>query len=140
MKVAFDTNILLDALANRAGYQEAQALITLVANQRIEGLIPASSVTDIYYIARKYIGDERARAAIRNLLTLFDISSVDDEVCLTALDVPMKDYEDAVLAVCSARAGADFIVTRDREFWEADSAVPAKSPQDCLDMIASDDA
>ncbi|MBR4212009.1 MAG: PIN domain-containing protein [Oscillibacter sp.] len=137
MKISFDTNVLLDAIANREGYREAQSLITLVAERRIEGLIAASSITDIYYIARKAIGDERAREAVRNLLRLFEVSCVDDTACLTALDVPMKDYEDAVLAVCSARANADFIATRDREFLEADSPVPTRRPQDLLNLIAN---
>ncbi|MBQ9616953.1 MAG: PIN domain-containing protein [Oscillibacter sp.] len=137
MKISFDTNVLLDAIANREGYQEAQALITLVAEQRIEGPIAASSITDIYYIARKTIGDERAREAVRNLLKIFEVSSVDDTACLTALDIPMKDYEDAVLAVCSAKANADFIATRDRKFLEADSPVATKRPQDLLNLIAN---
>ena len=135
MKIAFDTNVLLDAIANRAEYREAQALIMKVADERIEGLVAASSITDIYYIARKIIGDERARDAIRNLLKVFSVAGVDDMICLSALDIPMKDYEDAVLAVCSARANADYIATRDKEFLESNSPVPAKSPRDLLDII-----
>ena len=137
MTIAFDTNVLLDAIANRAGYQEAQALITTVIDQEIKGVVAASSITDIYYIARKYIGDQNARAAIRNLIKVFDVSSVNAEICLTALDLPMKDYEDAVLAVCSSQANADFIVTRDRGFLEAESPVPTKSPEDLLNLIES---
>lgn len=136
MRISFDTNILLDAIANREGYREAQALITLVAERSIEGLIAASSITDIYYIARKAIGDERAREAVRNLLRIFDVTSVDGAICQSALGLPMKDYEDAVLAACSAKANADFIATRDREFLEAESPVPAKRPQDLLRLIA----
>ena len=135
MKISFDANVLLDAIANREGYREAQALIALVAERRIEGLVAASSITDIYYIARKAIGDERAKEAVRNLLRIFDVSSVDGAICRNALDVPMKDYEDAVLAVCSAKANADFIATRDREFLEADSPVPTRRPQDLLRLI-----
>ena len=35
------------------------------------------------------------------------------------LNEPMSDYEDAVLAVCAKRAGADYIATRDRKFRNA---------------------
>ena len=137
MKIAFDTNVLLDAIANRAGYQEAQTLITTVVDQEIQGVIAASSITDIYYIAQKIIGDEDARAAIRNLLTVFDISNVNAKICLSALDAPMKDYEDAVLAVCAAQAGADYIVTRDQAFLKSNSPVPVKTPQEVLDMLGN---
>lgn len=135
MKIAFDTNVLLDVLANRAGCREAQELLTAMAERGIRGLIAASSVTDIYYIARKYLGDAETRTALRNLLTAFEVVSVDGELCQIALDVPMKDYEDAVLAVCAARADADFIATRDKEFLEANSPVPTRTPTDLRNMV-----
>ena len=71
MKVVFDTNVILDAIENRADYETAQALILAVARERIDGVVAGSSVTDIYYIAKKHIGDAAAREAISNLLTVF---------------------------------------------------------------------
>lgn len=135
MKIAFDTNVILDAIANRVGFKEAQDLIMAVATDKIQGVIAASSITDIYYIARKQIGDEAARAAIWNLLTVFDIAGVDGEDCASALSVPMSDYEDALLAVCAKRAEADYIATRDEGFIAANSPVSAKSPKELLELI-----
>lgn len=136
MRVAFDTNILIDAIANRGDYQVAQNLIMAVAQENIEGIVTASSVTDIYYIARKYVGDEAARMAIQNILTVFDIASVGGEDCATALGTNMKDFEDAVLAVCASREGADYIATRDVAFiGEVGSPVRAMTPDELLKMI-----
>ena len=105
MRIAFDTNVLIDAIANRADHEAAQSLIMAVAEEKVSGVISANSVTDIYYIARKLVGDESARNAIWNLMTVFDVAPVDGEACATALSVEMSDYEDAVLAVCAEREG-----------------------------------
>ena len=118
MRAAFDTNVLLDAIAERGYFADAQALILAVAQERLEGVISANSITDIYYILRKRIGDQKAREAIWNLMTVFDVADVDGECCATALGSPMKDFEDAVLAVSAARSGAETLVTGDRELLE----------------------
>ena len=135
MKVAFDTNILLDAIANRADYEVAQKLILAVATEKIEGIVTANSITDIYYIARKRIGDVAAREALWGLLEIFDIASVSGDDCALALDTPMIDFEDAVLAVCAKKEGAAYIVTRDEGFILANSPVPARDPEEILTLI-----
>ena len=116
MKVAFDTNVLIDAIVEQREYLDAQTLILAVAQEKIEGLITASSITDIYYILRKRIGHERAKAAIRNLLDLFEVADISGKICQKALELPMKDFEDAVLAICAKEAGAARLVTGDAAF------------------------
>ena len=52
----------------------------------------------------------------------------------------MKDYEDAVLAVCAKRTGADYIATRDEGFInEPATPVTALHPQDVLGVIRDED-
>lgn len=136
MKIAFDSNVLLDAIANRADYEDAQALIMAVADEKIDGIVTANSITDIYYVTKKYLSDTKARAAILNLLTVFDIAAVGGTDCANALNVAMSDYEDALLAVCASREKADYIVTRDEGFLSASSPVSAKRPKEILNMIA----
>lgn len=136
MKIAFDTNILLDALVEgRNGGSDAKHLILAVAREEIEGVVSASCITDIYYIARKYLGDVKAREAIYRILTVFDIIAIGEDDCLTALEQPMSDFEDAVLAVCSKRSGADYIVTRDKEFLASSSPVPAIAPNALITLL-----
>ncbi|MCD8238871.1 MAG: PIN domain-containing protein [Clostridiales bacterium] len=138
LKIAFDNNILLDAIANRADYKTAQKLFMAVADEKITGIISANTITDIYYISRKILGDKDARKAILNLLTLFEVVPVDEEACLTALNTPMSDFEDSVLAVCALNSGADYIVTRDKDFIAStESPVEALSPFDILKIISN---
>jgi len=52
-----------------------------------------------------------------------------------ALNVPMSDFEDAVLAICAANEEADYIATNDIGFIKSESLVPARSPLDILEML-----
>lgn len=135
MKIALDTNVLIDAIAGREGHEVAQKLIMAIATDQAEGIVAASSITDIYYITRKYIGDDAARNAIWNILTVFDVAPVNGEDCAAALCTPMADFEDAVLAVCAQKAGAKYIATRDEGFIKSESPVPAVRPQELLSKI-----
>lgn len=135
MKVIFNTNILLDTILNRPSREDALRLMLAVSDEKIQGLISANSITDLYYLARKGIGDSAAREAIFDLLSMFDVAPVNGDVCSMALNEPMNDYEDAVLAVCAARAGADYIATGDREFLKSESPVQVKTPAALLQML-----
>lgn len=135
-KVAFDTNIILDAICNRENTQIAQTLMMEAAQDRIAGVITANAITDIYYIARKYVGSDPAREAVKNLMTLFDIAAVDGDVCGEAVYSQMEDFEDAVFAYACEREGVDYIATRDKGLIESqDSPVAAYSPEDVLTLI-----
>lgn len=138
MRIIFDTNVLLDAILNRPGREIALKLIREVLEKDIEGIVSANSITDFYYLSRKGIGDKAAREAVLDLLALFDIAAVDGEVCAAALNTPMEDYEDAVLAVCAAREEADYIATHDKGFLKAESPVPVKTPVDLLKIIEAE--
>jgi len=139
MKIAFDTNVLLDTILNRPGRVDALKLMMAMAEEQIAGVVSANSITDLYYLARKGIGDQRAREAVFDVLSIFDVAPVDGEACSMALNTPMSDYEDALLAVCAAREGADYIATGDQGFLKADSPVPARTPAQLLELMDADE-
>ena len=136
MKIAFDTNVLIDVIADREGSEPARRLVMAVAEGKANGIVSANSITDIYYIVRKYLGDEATRQAIWNILALFDIATVDGEACATALGSQMDDFEDAVLAVCADREGAEYIATRDKGLIDSQYCpIEADYPEEILKMI-----
>ena len=136
-KIAFDTNIVLYPICNRNDAEIAQQLFMEVAEERAIGGVTANAITDIYYIARKYVGSESATGAIKNLMTLFDIAVVDGEICGEAVYSMMDDFEDAVFAYACKREDVDYIVTRDKGLLESKySPVEACSPKEALRLIA----
>jgi len=51
---------------------------------------------------------------VRGLLSLSDVAPVDKTALTTVLDMPLRDYKNAVLHQAAGAAGASAIVTRDR--------------------------
>ena len=134
MKVLLDTNVVLDAIAKRKPfYLDAQNVIDLIFDNKLEGYITANSVTDIYYIARKHLNQNDLRNTMRSLFAIFSIVDVLGADCRKALDFPLDDYEDALLVVCSDKTAMDYIVTRDKAFLQnAKPPIPVISPADFM--------
>ena len=136
MKVLIDTNVVLDAIANREPFHlDAQEIINSILDNKLEGYITANSITDIYYIARKYLTQTDLYAAMRSLFVIFGIIDVLGADCHKALDFPLDDYEDVLLAVCGNKADIDYIITRDKEFLhktKSQFSISVISPTDFL--------
>ena len=136
MRIALDTNIILDAAMDRPGSDGAKALIQAVLSEEITGIVTANSITDIHYIVKKRVGEDAARTAVYNALSIFETVPVDAEACMEALNLPMGDYEDAVLSSCAQSAGAEYIVTRDEGLLDEEGCpVAAIRPEDLLNML-----
>ena len=136
MKLLIDTNIILDACLSRTPWNEnAEQIILACAAEKAIGCITASSVTDIYYVLRKELGSAgQARQAVMKIITLLDVVDVTGTDCERALDLPMSDYEDALIAYCAKRHKIDLIVTRNPKHFEG-SPVKIISPEDALKKL-----
>ena len=135
MKIVIDTNIVLDILACREPFfEQSQAVMQLVAQSKVTGAITASSITDIYYIMRKRLDKDEIRDALYGLMELVDIVDVTRRECLAALDMPMSDYEDALLSCCAKNWDAECIVTRNTKDFSF-SPVKALTPEHFLQLF-----
>ena len=136
MKLLIDTNVILDACLSREPWNEvAEKIILACAEEKVNGCITASSVTDIYYVLNKELHSaEQAKDATLKILILLDILDVNGTDCEKAFELPMSDYEDALLAYCGKRHKADFIVTRNPKHFEG-SPVKAISPEAILKKL-----
>jgi predicted nucleic acid-binding protein len=113
MKVAFDTNVILDVLLDRAPHVNAsKALMWAAERGEINGLLCATTVTTVDYFLNKQFGKTQSVRAINDLLSVFEIAPVSRSVLQNALDSDMHDFEDAVLACAAIQSGAELIVTR----------------------------
>ncbi|MCL2190064.1 MAG: PIN domain-containing protein [Defluviitaleaceae bacterium] len=124
MKILLDTNVILDSLASREPYnKQADDIFDLIAQNRVAGYLNASSVTDIYYILRKTLGDTAGRNEVKKLLCVLHVIEVTKSDCQIALDSLMADFEDALIVVCADKVNLDCIVTRDEELLEHSNAI-----------------
>ena len=129
-----DTNIVVDILSKRGGYEDSLQLFKYCELGQVDGFISAITVTDVMYILRKHISPSLVREAVQTLLLIVDVANVLKSDISSAFLSDMKDYEDAVQAACAQRMKADYIVTRNLKDFEK-SAVPAISPNEALNII-----
>lgn len=137
MKVLFDTNVILDVLLAREPHAAVAAqLLTLVDTRAIEGVICATTVTTIHYLATKAVGARKAKKHLSALLTMFAVAAVDAKVVADALELGFSDFEDAVLHQAALATGCDAIVTRNtRDFARA--TVSVLTPHELLAVHGS---
>ena len=99
MKVLIDLNVLLDVIQRREPhYGPSARLLSLVADQQIEAVIPGHALTTIHYIVARFSDADTANAAIDWILTDFEVVGEGTDVMLRARSLAGDDFEDAVVA------------------------------------------
>jgi predicted nucleic acid-binding protein len=139
VKILLDTNVILDHILYREPYaKNVGKIFDMICKDEIEAAFTANSATDIYYIVSKRLGDTIAREALRNLFNVLVIVGIDGDDCISALNLPMIDFEDAVVAVCANKDNIDYIVSNDKEFLQVDSNIArVVLSDDFLKLISS---
>lgn len=138
MKVMLDNNIVIDALRPNPEFEsDAKQIFYMIWQDKIALYLCANSLTDIFYILQKVQGAEKAKSSIANLMAAINIVPLTGDDCVKALALPMNDFEDAVIAVCAEKVGADCIVSRDKEFINAGTAVEVITPKLLMEKFAA---
>jgi predicted nucleic acid-binding protein len=137
VRVLLDTNVVLDVLLDREPFVgDAAEVFSSIEGGALTGLLCATTITTLAYLASKAVGKQQATKQIRQLLSLFEVAPVTRAVLDGALASKAADFEDAVLAEAALQAGAQAIITRNlRDF--AHSPVRAHSPAQWLAMQSS---
>ena len=140
MKVVFDTNVVLDVLIGREPhFATGVELFDELDKGRLEGVICATTVTTVHYLAGRTLKAARARKLVADLLGLFGIAPVDEEVLRRALDLKFADFEDAVVHEAATASGATAIVTRDTKGFSR-ATLPVYTPIELLAALGSTEA
>jgi predicted nucleic acid-binding protein len=136
MKVIIDTNVIIDILQRREPhFQESYRTILLGLQEKVETLLCAAAVADIYFIISQNISDtKKVQEKINAINVLIKLCDTKSEDVNAALLLNMPCFEDAMIAAIAKREQADYIVTRNGEAF-AGSPVPTISPSNLLDQF-----
>ncbi len=136
MRILLDTNIVLDFLLEREPFlQDADRVFQAIENNQIVGYVSATTLTNIFYIARKQTRSvERAREIVSETLTATVICPVDRAILEAAFASGLTDFEDAVQIACAVAEELDGILTRDRQGFTS-SLIPVFSVEDLLQRL-----
>ena len=134
-RILLDTNVVLDVLLDRKPWvAEASALWEAVDLGRLTAAISATTITDVYYVARRSVSREKAREAITLCLATFLIAGMDAVTLRLALAIAGEDYKDDVQVACTQQLALDAIVTRDAEGF-LDCPTSVLTPAQCLALL-----
>jgi len=128
LRVLFDLNVVLDVLARRhPHYADAARVWAYVESGQMEGLLAAHSVTTLFYLLRRHLGLAQAKLALRDVLRVFRVAAVDQDVIQAALALDWNDFEDAVQVAVAITASVAYRITRNEDDF-AGSAIPVIHP------------
>jgi predicted nucleic acid-binding protein len=135
-RVLLDTNVVLDFLLDRAPFADAAAALWQANDDgQIEAYISVVTPVNVFYIARKLKGTATARQLVESLLSACRVCAPDRSALLSALALPVKDYEDAVQVVSAQAEMLDALITRDPDDYKGVS-LPVFSPAAFLGQLA----
>lgn len=131
-RAILDLNVVLDVLLDREPHVAASAALwAYIELGEAEGYLAAHTLPRLYYLASKARGRPFAERCVADVLSVFAVAPVDQEVLRKALALGWDDFEDAVCATAGVAAGCQLIATRDpRGFRQA--SLPALTPAGAL--------
>src|SRR5438067_10625447 len=97
LRVLFDLNIILDVLQRREPFYGMSARAPACAeSSQVVGLVAAHSLTTLFYLVARDQSAAQARVIRGELLRFLAVAAVDGSVIEQALNLPYRDFEDAV--------------------------------------------
>jgi predicted nucleic acid-binding protein len=128
LRVLIDTNVILDWLFDRKPWaDEAASSWRAQGSGLLVGYMPASAVTDLFYIARRLTDIPSAFASIDRIFASLEILAVDDNILRQARRLPGNDFEDNMQIACAQAAALDLIVSRNTSDF-AHASMPVIEP------------
>ena|SRR5687767_6752135 len=135
MRALLDTNVVCDWLLKRDPWRtEAETIAQWIEQGKLECLIAATTVTNLFYVARKLVGREVALSHVGRCLTSFEICPVDYQSLQEAHTLPSGNFEDNVQMIVAVLAAADCIVTRDAKGFP-NPPLPVLPPSDFVSQL-----
>ena len=110
-RVFVDTNILLDVLFVRDGYQASLELLQLGEEKKAELCTSVLSMANIAYILRKTFSTGERAGTLAQLSSMMRILPMDANQFSNALLLDAPDFEDALQVVCASASACDILVT-----------------------------
>ena len=111
--------------------------VKLCAERKISGVIAAHSIPTMFYILRKFYGQEELRNMLLHICNIFSVSPLSQTKIISALkNNAFADFEDNLQEECALEAEANYIITRNPKDFKM-SRIPTLLPSEFLNMYNS---
>ena len=134
MRILLDTNILINWLVEtNLKHKDSSQIVKMCLKGTIEGFVTSHSLTDAFYVLRKYHHSvEDRKRFIMIMVYNFTILTEDAQKFLDVLDdEQFFDLEDGLQMKCAEYAHLDYIVTDNLKDF-TNSIIPVLSIEEAL--------
>lgn len=134
MRILLDTNILINWLVEtNLKHKDSSQIVKMCLKGTIEGFVTSHSLTDAFYVLRKYHHSvEDRKRFILIMVYNFTILTEDAQKFLDVLDdEQFFDLEDGLQMKCAEYAHLDYIVTDNLKDF-TNSIIPVLSIEEAL--------
>ncbi|MBI1222749.1 MAG: PIN domain-containing protein [Bacteroidetes bacterium] len=119
-RIFWDTNVLVDLLAERDPFYVDAALIASMCDRgEIEISVSSLSFSNVAYVMRRLERDEILRKKLSMFASLVKIIHTNDIILNRALSGGFADLEDAIQYYSALEAGASILLTRNPADFKA---------------------
>ena len=142
MKVFLDTNIILDLLLEREGYEASAQLFQLQEEGKVELSVSILTMVNAAFVYKKSVGPQVIVPNLKYLSTLVEVLPMDNDTLQQSLYLNGKDFEDILQYMCAVQNHCDVVVTRNEKDFKIKEglkalppSVPVMSPDALVKMI-----
>lgn len=124
--VLIDTDVLLDFFFDREPFSEfATEILNRCEEKKLNGYTTPVIICNVYYLLRKTATHQVIIEKIKQLLNIIEITEMNKEVVLYALNSKFKNFEDALQNFSAVHNGTlNIILTRNiKDFKKSELAV-----------------
>lgn len=134
MKVFIDSDVILDVLQKRQGYEHSLKIIEYIENQKVRAYTSPVALTNIFYIVSKLENKNKSLVAIRKIRKIIKIANVNEQIVDSAINSDFKDFEDAVQYFSAINCGCIYLITRNTNDYVGQE-VNVVSPKEFISLI-----
>ena len=129
--VFIDTNVLLDFVTQREGFENACDIFQLCEDKKVKLFTSYLSMANTAYVARKGRTKEELYFVIKGLSEIIEVLAMDKKQLNDVLAIKASDMEDAMQYVCAKEFNCDAIITRNTKDFSF-SEIPILTPKQFL--------
>ena len=132
-KILIDTDVLLDFLFDRKPFSDnASQLLSKCETGELKGYVTAIMLSNSYYLLRKTSGHQKVIDSLKMLMNFLEVSKINKNIVLEALNSDFKDFEDALQNYSAQQEkGLTLIITRNIKDYK-NSRLAVMTPEDYL--------
>jgi predicted nucleic acid-binding protein len=116
-RILFDTNIVLDLIQGRPGYEAAAQVLQRQEDGELDIYVSILSMADIAYVLRKTVAAPLIIPTLKQVSSILTVVPMDSGQLQDAILLDGPDFEDILQLCCAVANGCSLVLTHNpRDF------------------------